>query len=130
MAHDINPKPFKANTFFPMPAQTGVGAYQLQIPSGTQNGGAGYANTLYYDLQLPEDTDYVRVNITSSRAAKTFVGSPVVFYDDDATFIAFVSARGNGLFRCYVLLTSGWSYTMATTSAHNITFNLTGFRVP
>lgn len=126
----INPKNFQVNTHFPMPANVSVGAIQVPVPSGTYAGGAGYANTLYRDITLSSDTNFVRVNITSSRRNMKYVGSPLLMYENDATFIAFVSARGNGVFRCYVMLTSGFDYVENTTSANNFTFNITGFKIP
>lgn len=129
----INPKNFKANTLFPMPAQTGESTVTVNVPSGTSNGGAGTANVLYTDVQLPTDTSYVRIGMNSSRAttSREYIGSPFLMYYDDAIYICFVSARGNGLFRCYVLVTTGFDAShWSTTAENNITFHLVGFCVP
>lgn len=127
---NINPKRFQANSMFPMPAQTDSATVTINVPSGTETGGAGYANTLTADFSLPSNTSYIRVNILSSRRSIRFVGSPLVMYENDATFIAFISARGNGNFRATVMLTSGFDAPFTTSSVNNFTFNVTGFRVP
>lgn len=129
----IDPKRYRANTLFPMPAQTGEATVTVNVPSGTSNGGAGQANALYADVQLSTDTDYVRIGMNASRATESrgYVGSPFLLYFDDAIYICFVSARGNGLFRCYVLVTTGFDASYwSTTATNNITFHLVGFRVP
>lgn len=126
----VSPRKFNVNTFFPMPAQMGQASATINVPAGTSTGGAGYATTLTADITLPSDTAYVRVNIKPSRTGVTYVGSPVVMFENDATFVAFVSARGNGRFRCTVLITSGFDAPFSTASANNFTFSVVGFRVP
>lgn len=128
---NLKPKRFMMNSLFPMPAQTDKKTVTVEIPAGTSNGGASYANIITKDVTLPAETGYLRVNITASRNGMTYPGTSLVQYAQDGTFITFIRAMGNGKFRCTVMITVGLDESYWTTqSACNYTFNIVGFRVP
>lgn len=127
---NLNPAKFIVNSDFPMPAQVSQKSVTVNIPAGSSAGGASQAATYTADINIGSDAQITRLAIKSSRTGVTTVGSNLLQYYGDGTFVAFFQNRGNGVVRATVLVTSGYDFPTTISSANNFTFYLSSFKLP
>lgn len=123
-----NPKNYRVNSQFPMPAQVGAYSATVTVPNGVSIA-ANARKTYYTDVTISADCTFYRVNITNSQIGEAVVGTVlrVVTAAGQPDTVAFISRTSATNLRCYVWCHGGSAVT--TTVGQTFKFNIIGFSV-